>query len=293
MQGSFSPTLLPETNLLHILQRTIFGKKRTTMAKGTYRFVLRPPDAPHQHPYLVFDSQDHLHFHLTVFAKEAAIQLSASTARTYLYAVLPYFFFLDTDQWQQRAGSSWNTSPEQVRQSVDAYLVQKLGCKVREHRTGFQLVSITQGTRSTLRVFLSGLKLFYRVMKQLGYYFFANPLVDPVSALYREVEEQFDEPGKYPRLPNSSGVEPPHHKQRLSDNYFKLEGETWIPQVIDDLTLPSRILAGGRLIGWGLREECVTRILFESGARVSEVVSLSLHDWVARSFARSECLQQG
>lgn len=252
------------------------------MAGGSYHFVPRPSGTSHQHPYLVFDHQDRLHFHLTIFGKEAVSQHSDSTARTYLYAVLPFFSFLETDIWQQQAGRQWDAAPEVIRQAVDDYLVQYLRCKVREHRFGFQLVSITQGTRSSVRVFLSGLKLFYQVMKQQGYYAFANPLIDPVSALCTAVEEQIDRPNSYPRLPDISGVEKPRHKQRLSDSYFKLEGETWIPQVIDDPSLPSKLLAGGRMIGWHLREECVLRILFESGCRISEAVGLTLADWMAR-----------
>lgn len=137
------------------------------MARGASHFVSRPAGTEHQHPYLVFDGQDRLHFHLTVFAKEATAQLNGSTARTYLYAVLPFFQFLDTDHWQQRAGCRWDTMPERVRQAVDDYFVQSLHCKVREHQQGFQLVFITQGTRSTVRVFLSDLKLFYRAMWSL------------------------------------------------------------------------------------------------------------------------------
>ena len=42
-------------------------------------------------------------------------------------------------------------------------------------------------------------------------------------------------------------------------------------------------LAGGRCLpGWRLRDECVTRLLFESGGRVSEITGLTLADWVAR-----------
>jgi hypothetical protein len=140
------------------------------MAGESYRFVPRLSGTSHQHPYLVFDHQDRLHFHLTIFGKEAVSQHSDSTARTYLYAVLPFFSFLETDIWQQHAGRRWDAAPEVIRQAVDDYLVQCLRCKVREHRFGFQFVSITQGTRSTVRVFLSGLKLFYRVMKQQDYY---------------------------------------------------------------------------------------------------------------------------
>jgi integrase len=85
----------------------------------------------------------------------------------------------------------------------------------------------------------------------------------------------------FPRIPPVSGVVPPC-KQRLSDSYFKLVGESWVPQVIDDPEFPAQIQAGGRRIGWHLREQCIARILFESGCRVSEVVGLSLADWVAR-----------
>jgi len=91
-----------------------------------------------------------------------------------------------------------------------------------------------------------------------------------------------DEP---PQMPERSGVVPPRskQKQRLSDSYFKLEKEDWVPQIIDDPALPALILAGGeRLKHWGDRERCVTRILFESGGRISEVVGLSLGDWIAR-----------
>ncbi len=252
------------------------------MARGTYRFVPRPVGIEHQHPYLVFDGHDRLHFYLTIFAKEAAAQVSTGTVRTYLYAVLPFFNFLDTDTWQQRAQCRRDSAPENVRQAVDDYLVQHLQCKVRQHRQGFQLVSITAGTRSTVHVLLSGLKFFYRVMKQRGDYAFANPLVDPVSALHAMMEEAPEDLSEYPRLPECSGVERPRHQVRLSDSYFKLEGEEWIPHVVDDPALPGRVLAGGRLLNWGLREECVTRILFESGGRVSEVTGLSLGDWMAR-----------
>ncbi|HXJ94088.1 MAG TPA: tyrosine-type recombinase/integrase [Terriglobia bacterium] len=68
----------------------------------------------------------------------------------------------------------------------------------------------------------------------------------------------------------------------LKDSYFKLVGETWVPQVIDDPQFPGRIQAGGRKVGWQLREQCVVRILFESGGRISELVGLTLGDWAAR-----------
>lgn len=253
---------------------------------GTYRAVSRPPDTSHRHPVLVFDRDDRLHLPLTVYAKEAATTTSDKTANTYLSAVLPFFTFLEVDEWQVRAERRWDGPVDQVRQAVHDYLGQCVRCRVRQHAHGFQLVEGTAESRTTVHVFLSALKLFYRVMMRRGVYLFAeNPLVDSVSvaaaALLGDLEAENRE---FPRMPQISGVEEPHRrKYRLSDSYFKLQGDDWVPQVIDDVNLPGKVLAGGsRLRGWGLREECVTRILFESGGRISEVVGLTLGDWYAR-----------
>lgn len=267
------------------------------MSRGTYWFAPRPAGVAHGHPVLVFDTRDRLHLPLTGFAKAAATQVTASAARTYLYAILPFFTYLETDAWQQRAGRAWDSSPAQIRQAVDDYLVQRLACRVRSHRLGFRVVSRTAQTRSTVRVFLSGLKLFYRVLQEQGAYPLDNPLVDAVAAVtvatadvVAAAEQLADDDGPAPpRMPQRSGVEPPlagpagGRRPRLSDSYFKLEGETWTPHLVDDATLPGRVLDGGRQVpGWGLREECVTRLLFETGGRISEVTSLTLGDWVAR-----------
>src|SRR5262249_12643130 len=112
-----------------------------------------------QHPVLVFDLENRLHFPLAIFATEAVKRSSVGTARTYLNAVLPFFSWLETDEWQKRSGRRWDDAPEQIRLSVQDYLIARLKCKLKEHYAGFQLVSLTAGTRSTVRVFLSALKL--------------------------------------------------------------------------------------------------------------------------------------
>ena len=255
------------------------------MTHKGFWFAPRPPDTEHHHPYLVFDLQDRLHFHLTVYGKEAVARLSSSSAQTYLHAILPWFAYLEEDEWQTKAGHSFDAEPDLVRRAVKDYLVQHLRCKVREHRLGFHLVAITSGTKSTVRIFLASLRLFYSVMIQHGYYCFSNPLQDRLSSLLAHLENDQTAQDEPPQMPERSGVVPPRskQKQRLSDSYFKLEKEDWVPQIIDDPALPALILAGGeRLKHWGDRERCVTRILFESGGRISEVVGLTLGDWVAR-----------
>ena len=236
--------------------------------------------AAEQFRVLVFDREKRLHFPLTVFATEAAKRSSHRTARVYLNAVIPFFEWLES---QRGAGRNWDDPPEAIRQGVGDYLVERLKCKVREHHAGFQLVSLTDGTQTTVRVFLSALKLFYRVMRAQDRYRYSNALVDGPSAVLAEVEDRIAGAALLPRMPEGSGVVPPR-KQRLSDSYFKLVGETWTPQVIDDPEFPARVFSGGESVSWRLQEQCITRILFESGCRVSEAVGLSLRDWAARGF---------
>lgn len=255
------------------------------MRRGSYWYAPRPNGVSHQHPFLVFDRQDCLHVPLTVYAKDAASSLSRTSAQTYLHAILPFFTYLDEDEWQIRSGHSWDAEPAHVRQAVQDYLVQHLQCKVREHRLGFQLVAITAGTPSTIRVFLASLRLYFTVMKKHGYYPFGNPLQDKFSLSPDDLADDTVGREEFPTMPEWSGVvtPKPQRARRLSDNYFKLVNDEWIPQIIDDPTLPAVILAAGELLtSWGDRERCVTRILFETGGRISEVVGLSLGDWLAR-----------
>ncbi len=253
---------------------------------SSYWFSVRPSTAEHRHPFLVFDGADRLHIPLTTFGKVANHHLSPKTVQTYLHAILPYFTWLDTDIWQVRAENRWDAPPRQVRQAVEDYLVQKLQCKVQPHHQGWKYVAITAGTRSTLRVFLSALKLFYQVMAARGSYSFLNPLVEPISATVAVLETRLEQKQEFPTMPEYSGVVAPQKKpaHRLSDSYFKLKHDEWIPQIIDDPKLPALILKGGKQLSLKhtrLRDEVVTWLLFETGARISEVTGLTLSDWVS------------
>jgi len=256
---------------------------------SSFWFVARPNTVEHQHPYLVFDRQDQLHLPLTRFAKEACLRLAPKTVPVYLYALCPYFTWLDANTWQRCQGQTWDAPPTQVRRSIDDYLIQKLQCQLLPQRQGWKYVKITAGTRSTLRVFLAALNLFYQVMRERELYPFANPLVDSMHATVAAVlahTEQAEEEQNAPAMPAHSGVTAPKAppKPRLTDTYYKVEHDEWQPQIIDDPQLPGYILKGGRSLPLKLtrlRDEVVTWLLFESGARVSEVVGLKLSDWAA------------
>jgi integrase len=79
-------------------------------------------------------------------------------------------------------------------------------------------------------------------------------------------------------MPAVSGVDPPSGI-RLSENYFRCVERQWQPRAIDDRDLPDLVYAAGKSYGWGLRELCIARMLFESGARISEICSLTAADW--------------
>ena len=162
--------------------------------------------------------------------------------------------------------------------------MQKLQCQVQLHHQGWKCVALTSATRSTLRVFLSALKLFYQVMIAHGSYPFLNPLVEPISATVTALSARLEHEHDLPKLPEYSGVVTPQKKptHRLSDNYFRLKYDEWVPQIVDDPQLPALILEGGKqlpLKQTRLRDEVVTWLLFETGARISEVTGLMLFDW--------------
>lgn len=260
--------------------------RQESIKGGVYRFKQRPSENSHGHPVLVFDCESRIHLPLTVFAKAAFEQLAPATARVYLYTLLSFFTFIDQNVWQIKSGRGWDSEPGEVRKAVDDYLVNQLQCKVREHRLGFQLVAITAGTHSHIHIFLSALKLFYRVMCGTGSYHYDNPLVDiKAVAAIADAQNYIEKQAQSlpPPMPPWSGVaEPRNPRRRLSDSYFRLEGEEWVPQIIDDPHFPILVSRGGDLVGWRLREQCVTDLLFETGGRISEVVGQTLGDWYAR-----------
>ena len=126
---------------------------------------------------------------------------------------------------------------------------------MREHHAGFQLVSLTDGARTTVRVFLSALKLFYRVMRAQTDTDTPTPWLMDRPRCLPKFRIKSAAAISLPRIPEVSGVV--HPASVGSDSYFKLVGETWIPQVIDDPELPARVLSGGQSIGWRLQNSAL------------------------------------
>jgi hypothetical protein len=189
-----------------------------------------------------------------------------ATAYNYLSTVLPFLTFL----WHGSPSLRYRAPAAQIRQRVRDYLKQKLGCVVRSHPNGNFVVHMSKTiTATSARLFLTALKRFYLCAILKGWYTDSNPLVWTTHLVASM-------PDFRPRMPPQSGITLPEHKKgRLPNTYFCVVAEDWQPRIIDDpglrqLLLPAFIHS---------RDRVLARILFDSGARIGEVLGLTLHEW--------------
>ncbi|MCL5952170.1 MAG: site-specific integrase [Chloroflexi bacterium] len=188
------------------------------------------------------------------------------TARNYLNAVLPFLTFL----WFGSPSLRYTSPAEQVRHRIRDYLKEKLGCAVRPHRNGNFQVRVSQTvTGPSVRLFLTALKRFYACAILKGWYREANPLAwtDQLLTAVRPF---------VPQMPPASGMTlPEDRKGRVPETYFCVVSGEWQPRILDDPNLPKRLLVAFA----HPRDRLIARILFESGARVGEVLGLTVGDW--------------
>jgi integrase len=247
----------------------------------SWHVVQRPKGMTSRYTAVVVDGSGLPHLPLTIFYHEIQHYLASGTARTYLNTLLPFFGYLASDTWRAHRQDRWESEPEAVRQAVRDYLVEQLHCKAR-HKNTYQLITLTAKSPSTVRVFLSSLKQFYHVARRLKWYPHAHPLIDPVNHLLQEIEiEEQRAAGQRPSMPQLSGVEDPK-RQSPSDNYFKLVDDVWCPQSIDDPDLHVQLRQGFKLASYNLRDQIVVRMTYESGARIREILRLTIGDWRKR-----------
>lgn len=231
------------------------------------------------YPIIVFDIENSKFKPLTVFYKKILLQYPESTAITYLNCLLPFFTWMY--QFSNYKGKliQWDDKCEAIQEAVHDYLTHKLACKIRDAK-GSKLVFLTAETSKTIRVFLAAIKRFYHVMLREEMYKYPNPLLEPRWDILKN-HFSADSSSIRPRMPDIAGTE---HKRKsyLSDSYFVITGDQWTPAVIDDVRLPSIIFTGGELVGWNLRDKLIARMLFECGARISEIVYLTVGDYRSR-----------
>jgi Phage integrase family len=244
------------------------------------------------HPYQVVREDGLPDVVLTLFAEDLLKSLSPSSVPIYMREVVSAFNWAVVDKVVAQNQWSLFGAPAEVRNVVRQYLTVGAKCKLRRRpdRLGVQVTYVhpTDDTRINVRIFLAALRRFYAYLIAEQRYQHPNPLVhEDMSRVAAELRQNYrraikDMEGREP-MPAASGVDPPSGI-RLSANYFRCVDEEWLPKTIDDPDFPHLVYNAGKQRGWGLRELCVVRILFESGARISEVFDLTARDWAVSQF---------
>ncbi|MEI4621702.1 site-specific integrase [Bacillus pfraonensis] len=252
------------------------------MRQGFY-YMYRPKGVESRYKLLVFDSNNEPFLPLTNFYQDCSGRISESSALSYLQCLLSFFYWLEKHSSYQGKSVMWNDPSEAIRIAVEDYLMNEMACKIRE-KDSFQIVNRTKKSLNTVNRFLSALKSFYKSLIRLKQYDYSNPLIDYQAILNEHKRSNDDGVRKdKPRMPQEAGTEDPIPHRRLTDSYFKLINEEWKPEIIDDPYLPHQVYQAGKKANWSLRETVIARMLFETGARASEVIELTIGDYRSRN----------
>ncbi|MGV7116681.1 tyrosine-type recombinase/integrase [Paenibacillus kyungheensis] len=210
-------------------------------------------------------------------------RISESSALSYLITLERFFSWLVKSSNYKGTQVNWFDNHMAIRAAVEDYLIYQMGCKLRS-KENFQYVIMTKKSPQTINHFLAAIKSFYKTAVHLKLYGFQNPLVD---ANYNISMGSFNSRSmRYnkPRLPKIAGTEIPSNSsyRSQSDSYFKLVANDWKPNIIADIDLPYIIYRAGSEVRWSLRDEVIIRLLFETGARINEILELTIGDYRQR-----------
>ena len=229
---------------------------------------------------------------LTLFANEQLKSLSPSSVPFYVREILAFLNWARTDPVVNKEGWNLTGPPAAVRNLICEYLCVGTKCKVttRPDTLGLKVTYVkqTDETRINVRILLAALRRLFEHLVAKGLYEFSNPLLHEEAAKMRaSMRESYRQAirsteGREP-MPAASGVDPPSGI-RLSQNYFRCVEQEWLPTSIDDPDFPNMVYAAGKSYGWKLRELCIARTLFETGARISEITGLTVQDWAYSQF---------
>jgi hypothetical protein len=225
------------------------------------------------------DQHDRIVVPLTEWYRLRKEQGSKGTRETYLTCLLPYLSFLIEQE------CSWNAPPEQLRPTLIAFYRDCLGCQLHprkdQERVDVALTRETPVSASTLRVMRAALRDFYFVLKDTGLYAFANPLSsETLIALKREQTQALANRG----APDHAGIRGETREQsrrRPTAFLHHPEAQGWKPEIRKELadvregmhTVLDALIDSKDL---PLREKAVLELLRNTGARLHEVVLLSV-----------------
>jgi hypothetical protein len=199
------------------------------------------------------------------------------TRRTYLNFLQPFFAYL------LARGYAWNAAPEQIRHYVKAFLLEDVACQVSRDTTldGYriELTGSSPLSASSLRVLLAAIRDFYAVMAEAGLYAYANPMCSELLQRWkRERSKVIANRG----APEHAGIRPEswHETHRFPIAFFRQRrGDVWKPDVaLTSEQIQERMntdLDWMTMHALTMRDRLVFMILRETGARLSEVLSMT------------------
>jgi integrase len=205
-----------------------------------------------------------------------------STRNTYLTCLQPFLTFLED------RSCSWNAPPEHLRPMIIAFHRDRLGCQIHPGKDGESIEIIpTRDTPlrpSTLRVLRAALRDFYLVLKDAGLYAFPNPLTSEVLvALKREQTRSLANRG----APDHAGIrEETREQSRRRPTAFirHPKDQGWKPEMRKELAdvregmhkVLDAMLDSKKV---SIREKAVLELLQNTGARLHEVVLMTVGGW--------------
>ncbi|ANF97015.1 tyrosine-type recombinase/integrase [Paenibacillus bovis] len=218
---------------------------------------------------------------LTEFYHYQINKMSRKTVISYVKQIERFLEWLDAES-SINPKVFWSDEPHKVRFKIELFLVQNMNCKIRS-RDHYQVITLANKNSSSINHFLAAIKAYYRSMIYLRMYYHNNPLIDEKYELKKLIPKSQRE-GR-PRLSKEAGTEEPYSKsfREQSDSYFKLSGQEWIPVTIADIDLPLKMYRAAEELNCGLRDIVIVRLLFETGARINEILELIFKDYNNRT----------
>lgn len=256
---------------------TVISQKRPLSKLSHIQRIRCQPDDLYEVIFL--DHQDRIVVPLTEWYRQRRAYGSKGTRETYLTCLLPYLSFLI------KRGCPWNAPPERLRHALIAFYRDHLGCQLHprsdQERVDVALTRETPICASTLRVMRAALRDFYCVLKDAGLYAFANPLSSEMLVAFKREQMQTVASRGAPDHAGIRGETREQSRRRPAAFLHHGQAQEWKPALckeladvregmhrvldalIDSETLP-------------LREKAVLELLRNTGARLHEIVSLSV-----------------
>lgn len=247
-----------------------------TARSGIQRIKGQPGD-----PYeiIFLDKHDNIVVSLTEWYRLRKEHGSKGTRETYLACLMPYLAFLIERE------CPWNAPPERLRPLLVAFHRERLGCQIHPQKEQERVEIVptreTPVCASTLRVMSAAFRDFYMTLKEAGLYPFVNPLSSEVLVtLKREQMRTLANAG----APDYAGIreETREQSRRRPTAFLHHSGaQGWKPNLRKELAdvrtgmhkVLDALIDGEQL---PLREKVVLELLRNTGARLHEVVLLTI-----------------